>query len=409
MSQYDDIVPMELDAFLHQFPSLGVDDYLRQKRAEGRGRATARTPGSARRRKTPQTPAMRGRSRSRGNAARKVSFPSITKSRSGSRGNMDIDMPQGRMDPVLSAMLSGNNKPYEKALKRIKANTRKVRHKNARTVLKKMPAGGKPYARRGRMSMKKPKGAYRGAVMPKWAKGETKHILANDHSTQAVAEAGSLSAAGSGVESTNGIPLPMDIGAIRAFSVNPVEQGNSSVQRNGRSVDGTYLRVQGHIQNQSTATNQRCYVRMLVLAVKGGRQQGDNQDRQSAGFLTSRLYKKIDGTIVGFTPPSSTAGSGATAVRTLQLPVNKGLYTVLADQKMQLSGAGEGFGASDRLFDLKIPLKQRTKFQNEYADSFESNNICFVVQTVDPACVDGTPPAGSVKLEFESKYSYKDF
>jgi len=291
--------------------------------------------------------------------------------------------------------------------------SRKVRHKNARTVLKKMPAGGKPYAR-GRKSMKKPKGAYRGAVMPKWARGETKHILANDHSLQAVAEGGSLSADGSGVVQSNGIPLAMDIGAIRAFSVNPVEQGDSPTQRNGRSVDGTYLRVQGHIQNKATG-QQRAYVRMMVLAVKGGRQQGDDQDRQSAGFLTSRLYKKIDGTIVGFSAPNgtfvsgeTTNGSGATAVRTLQLPINKGLYTVLADQKMQLSSVSEGFGASDRLFDLKIPLKQKTKFQNKYADSFESNNIVFVVQTVDPACVDSTPPAG-IHLEFESKYSYKDF
>jgi len=329
-------------------------------------------------------------SRSRQMQPRRLTFGSGTNSRSASRSkSMNIDT------------------PLKKSVQY--TQPRQVRHKNARTVLNKMPAGGKPYAR-GRKSMKRPKGAYRGAVMPKWAKGETKHILANDHSTQAVAEGGSLSGAGSGVVAANGIPLPMDIGAIRAFSVNPVEQGNSDKQRNGRSVDGTYVRIQGHIQNQSTATNQRCYVRMMVLAVKGGRQQGDNTDRQSAGFLTSRLYKKIDGTIVGFTPPASgTAGSGATAVRTLQLPVNKGLYTVLADQKMQLSGAGEGFGASDRLFDLKIPLKQRTKFQNEYADSFESNNIVFVVQTVDPACVDGTPPSGSVKLEFESKYSYKDF
>ena len=344
------------------------------------------TPGSSRRRKVSR---VRSRS-SQIQGKRQLKFGSATNSRSVSRSrSMDID----------TALKKGVQ--YTQA--------RKVRHKNARTVLNKMPAGGKPYAR-GRKSMKKPKGAYRGAVMPKWAKGETKHILANDHSTQAVAEGGSISGAGSGVVVSNSIPLPMDIGTIRAFSVNPVEQGNSDKQRNGRSVDGTYVRIQGHIQNQSTATNQRCYVRMMVLAVKGGRQQGDNTDRQSAGFLTSRLYKKIDGTIVGFSAPASgSAGSGATAVRTLQLPVNKGLYTVLADQKMQLSGAGEGFGASDRLFDLKIPLKQRTKFQNQYADSFESNNIVFVVQTVDPACVDGTPPSGAVKLEFESKYSYKDF
>ena len=327
-------------------------------------------------------------SRSRQMQPRKLSFGSETNSRSASRPrSVIIDTPL-----IKSVQYT---------------QSRKVRHNNARKVLNKMPAGGKPYAKR-RMTSRKPKGAYRGAVMPKWAKGETKHILANDHSLQAVAEAGSLTGSGSGVVASNGIPLAMSIGAIRAFSVNPVEQGNSSVQRNGRSIDGTYLRVQGHIQNKATS-GQRAYVRMMVLAVKGGRQQGDNQDRQSAGFLTSRLYKKIDGTIVGFTAQSAAAaGSGATAVRTLQLPINKGLYTVLADQKMQLSSSDEGFGASDRLFDLKIPLKQKTKFQNEYADSFESNNIVFVVQTVDPACVDGAPPSG-VHVEFESKYSYKDF
>ena len=114
-------------------------------------------------------------SRSRQMQPRKLTFGSGTNSRSASVARPG----QGRMDPVLSAILSGNNKPYEKALKRIKANSRKVRHKNARKVLNKMPAGGKPYAKR-RMTSRKPKGAYRGAVMPRWAKGETKHILVHD-------------------------------------------------------------------------------------------------------------------------------------------------------------------------------------------------------------------------------------
>ena len=100
-------------------------------------------------------------SRSRQMQPRKLTFGSGTNSRSASVARPG----QGRMDPVLSAILSGNNKPYEKALKRIKANSRKVRHKNARKVLNKMPAGGKPYAKR-RTTSRKPKGAYRGAVCP---------------------------------------------------------------------------------------------------------------------------------------------------------------------------------------------------------------------------------------------------
>ena len=42
-----------------------------------------------------------------------------------------------------------------------------------------MPAGGKPYAKR-RMTSRKPKGTYRGAVLPRQFRGETKHILIND-------------------------------------------------------------------------------------------------------------------------------------------------------------------------------------------------------------------------------------
>jgi hypothetical protein len=119
------------------------------------------------------------------------------------------------MDPVLRAILSGNNEPYEKELKRIKANSRKVRHKNARKVLKKMPAGGKPYAR-GRKSMKKPKGAYRGAVMPRWAKGETKHVLYQDSQADLSAAAGttdSVVAVGA-----SDIHASLNIGDIKQWS-----------------------------------------------------------------------------------------------------------------------------------------------------------------------------------------------
>ena len=91
------------------------------------------------------------------------------------------------------------------------------------------------------------------------------------------------------------------------------------------------------------------------------------------------MFKKIDGSIVGFPTPqegaSDYAGSGAARVRSLQLPVNKSLYTVLSDQKMQLADTGESFGSSDRLFDLKMKLKQRTKFFDGDAASFESNQI----------------------------------
>ena len=101
------------------------------------------------------------------------------------------------------------------------------------------------------------------------------------------------------------------------------------------------------------------------------------------------LFKKIDGSVVGYVTPSTAGGSGSAAVRTLQLDVNKGLYTKLYDQKMQLANKGESFGSSDRLFDAKIPLKQKIKFTDgDNADSFQTNQLVFVVYTVDPECKD---------------------
>ena len=306
--------------------------------------------------------------------------------------------------------------------------SRKVRHNNARTVLNKMPRGGKPYAS-GRKSMKKPKGAYRGAVMPRWAKGETKHILVNDNCSESIAA--NVTGLGSSLTPSTGVvdrdnsstgENSMHIGELKTFCLNPVEQGTHQAARNGRSVDGTYLRVQGHIRNSHATA--KAYVRMLVLAIKGGvsnTSSSANTARMSAPFVKDQLYKRIDGTVTGFTVPTGvvtqvngvdvqpTTGEGAALVRTLQLPVNKSLYTVLYDQKMQLASTGESFGSSDRLFDAKIALKQRTQYGSDKADSFEKNQLVYVVMTVDPTCSDVVPAGDDIKLEFESKYSYKDF
>ena len=127
----------------------------------------------------------------------------------------------------------------------------------------------------------------------------------------------------------------------------------------------------------------------------------------------AQLFKKIDGTIVGF-DESAAAGKAAARMRSLQLGVNKGTYTLLADRKFELSASSEGFGASDRLFDMKMPLKQRTTFADEHIDSWEKNQLVFVVMTVDPNMNDSAigatdSRAGAIQLEFESKYSYKDF
>ena len=94
--------------------------------------------------------------------------------------------------------------------------------------------------------------------------------------------------------------------------------------------------------------------------------------------------------------------------------VNKQQYTLLADRKFELSGATEGFGASDRLFDMKMPIKQKTTFADGNVDSWERNQLCFVVMTVDPNMNDSAIATGdsrkdAIQLEFESKYSYKDF
>jgi hypothetical protein len=305
---------------------------------------------------------------------------------------------------------------------------RKVRHKNARTVLNKMPAGGKPYAR-GRKSMKKPKGAYRGAVMPRWAKGETKHILAGDGCDEDIATQTNTALTGlaTGILSRDK-HKEITIGNAAHFSLNPVAQGSGQYQRNGRSVDGTYLRIQGHIFNAAGAHgaagtndnvgtgNQKAYVRMLVLAVKGNTNtsgggvgpDGTSVDvRGKAPLSMSNLFKRIDGSITGFSAATDEA-SAVASVRTLQLPVNKSLYTVLADQKMQLASTNESFGSSDRLFDLKIPLKQKSVWASAEADTFEKNQLVFVVMTVDPSC-NNTVPNEKIHLEFESKYSYKDF
>jgi hypothetical protein len=76
---------------------------------------------------------------------------------------------------------------------------------------------------------------------------------------------------------------------------------------------------------------------------------------------------------------------------------------------MQLANTTESFGSSDRLFDLKIPLKQRTLFgTSDDSSSFEKNQLVFVVYSANPKC-DDTLTANAIPIEFESKYSYKDF
>jgi len=404
-----------------------------------RGRSVTRTPTSQRRRKhaPPRTPAQRGRSRSRPAQPRMLRFKSpsnkaeqyhreavsLLSRPKDERTKFDIyHLNKGKSLDQIDRMWERRKSG------KYKLKTRKVRHNNARTVLKKMPARGKPYAK-GRKSMKKPKGAYRGAVMPRWAKGETKHILVNDNCGEDIAA--SVTGVGSALSPTTGVvdrdhgttgENSMHIGELKAFCLNPIEQGTHQRARNGRSVDGTYLRVQGHIRN-SHALN-KAYVRMLVLAVKGGVGNLTNADttaRMGAPFVQSQLYKRIDGTVTGFKVPTgvtttvngvdsvAATGEGAAAVRTLQLPVNKSLYTVLYDQKMQLASTGESFGSSDRLFDAKIALKQRTQYGSGLADAFEKNQLVFVVMTVDPTCSDAIPAGDDIKLEFESKYSYKDF
>jgi len=334
-------------------------------------------------------------SRSRQMQPRRLTFGSGTNSRSASRSkSMNIDTPL-----IKSVQYT---------------QTREVRHKNARSTLNKMPRGGKPYAKR-RMSSKKPKGAYRGAVMPRWAKGETKHILMNDQCryttavTNGVNPSSLQSQTGSGLVDQAGETL-LDIGELAAWSLNPMKQGNGITERNGRSVDGTYCRIQGHIRN-SGGTGVKAYVRMLVLMVKGGHMDSTATDR-GAPFNKSSLFKKIDGSIKAF-DDTNTGHAGEARVRSLQLPINRSEYTVLADQKMQLASSAESFGSSDRLFDLKIPLKQKTQWHEATkCDSFEKNQLVFVIYSADPNCESNTQAsslAEQLHLEFESKYSYKDF
>ena len=381
--------------------SFSVKKKLRVAPTLKRMRSTGVTPRTAKK-------ADMRTSRSRQMQPRKL-FGSLTNSRSSSRPRtMNIDTPLTKSVQY--------------------TQSRKVRHNNARLVLNKMPRGGKPYAR-GRQSMRKPKGAYRGAVMPRWAKGETKHILAGDGCVEGIATqtATALVGEATGVTARDK-HKEIVIGDFAHFSLNPIAQGSGQYQRNGRSVDGTYVRIQGHIfnaagqhgdaaagDNVGNTGSQKAYVRMLVLAVKGNTNtggsgigpSGDTDVRGKAPLVMSNLFKRIDGSITGFAAATDETTAVA-SVRTLQLPVNKSLYTVLSDQKMQLASTNESFGSSDRLFDLKIPLKQKSVWASAEADTFEKNQLVFVVMTVDPSC-NNTIPNEKIHLEFESKYSYKDF
>jgi len=352
-------------------------------------------------------------------------FGSGTNSRSASRPPLSQ---QGKMEQFLKGNKAMYNLLTSSSKKKVSFATtlksRKVRHNNARKVLNKMPAGGKSYAQR-RMTSRKPKGAYRGAVMPRWAKGETKHILMNDACKSGVTtpitcvNTGTLTSLTSSGLATQDGEGSQSIGDLDSWCLNPISQNLTITGRNGRSVDATYVRIQGHIRNAAsptigeTVSSQKAYVRMLVLMVKGNR-----PGEALATFSKADLFRKIDNSVVGYETPRAAdasanppvlGGSGAAAVRTLQLPVNKSLYTVLADQKMQLASKNESFGSSDRLFDLKIPLKQKIKFNDaESCCSFRSNQLVFVMYSVDPECPDAAPGGNDIKFEFESKFSYKD-
>ena len=392
-----------------------------------RGRSRSRTPSTRKR-------SDRAPSRAKGMQPRKLTFSSArtrSRSRSASEPRKKLSgkaaffarSPPGESPEETERRWrkTAQGKRNQAFVNRL-LKTRKVRHKLTRKDARKtMPRGGKPYTR--------PKGrkGYRGAVMPRWAKGETKHVLIQDSQADLTSAGGTTDAVTA--VAANAVHAKLNIGDIKQWSMNPIAQGNGRSDRNGASVDGTYLRIQGHIHNVSKSTinaidgqavqdsgKQRAYVRMLVLAVKGGRGTGHTDDsRPKANFDATQLFKKIDGTVVGFTATSG-AGNASDRIRTLQLGVNKQTYTLLADRKYELSGSAEGFGASDRLFDLKMKLKQRTTFADEHVDSWEKNQIVFVVMTVDPNMDDtalGTAGSDSrkesIQLEFESKYSYKDF
>jgi len=377
---------------------------------------------SKRSRLTPVTRSLKKKGGTRTSRAweispRRLRYPSLSKSRS--RSVSRTPSVRSLSDVSMKSLASGKKVNFVSD-----AIPSKVRHKLTRKNARKTMPRGKPYARR---STKKPKGAYRGAVMPRWAKGETKHVLITDgHASHHSGQVSATTFDGS----VNSVPGPatgifkMHIGDIKTWSLNPVAQGLTREDRNGASVDGTYLRIQGHIHNTShesstpdyvSAGKQRAYVRMLALAVKGT-STGSNT-RSTAMFNASNLFKKIDGSIVGFATVSG-ADNASDRVRTLQLPINKQNYTVLFDRKMELSGSAEGFGASDRLFDFKTKLKQKTSWGDAHPGNFEKNQIVFVVMTVDPAMDPndigtgtGENPARNeaIQMEFESKYSYKDF
>lgn len=410
-----------------------------------RGRSRSRTPASRKR-------ADRAPSRARGMQPRKLTFSSIrTRSRSRS-----TSVPRKKLTGKAAYFAARKNLPYavKEAMWRQtaqgkrnqatldKLKTRKVRHKLTRNMAR--------YSKRRTTSRRKPykarKGSYRGALLPRFMKGETKHILANDGCTQSnncpAGRWGAENVVDSGVIATGSTNDKqshiLKLGEYAVHTLNPVEQGTGSKQRNGRSVDGTYLRIQGHIHNMLTkegvvsgsgATavygalgpdNGRAYVRMLVLSIKG-RSSQSAEENPKAYFTHNTLFKKIDGSVVGWNDENGSAGAGTARVRSLQLPINRQDYTVLADMKHELSAIDEGFGASDRMFDKKIKLKQRTTFTDATCDQFEKNHIILLTMVVDPLMRNsfiGTHTTGTgdlitntkgVALEFESKYSYKDF
>ena len=134
---------------------------------------------SKRTRLTPVTRSLKKKGGTRTSRAwdispRRLRYPSSSSSKLRSRSVSRTPSSRSVSDVSMKSLASRKKGSFV-----LDANPSKVRHYLTRKHARKtMPRGGKPYARR--TTTRKPKGAYRGALMPKWAKGETKHALVHD-------------------------------------------------------------------------------------------------------------------------------------------------------------------------------------------------------------------------------------